>query len=479
MVLGAMEFAAASDDNTLEFRCEGAVIPQSTYNGNSQPAMIFMRLRAKEKADRQFTLLTTKIDELNREIFDRRRAEEESRRLYQEIAEASRLKDEFLATVSHELRTPLNVILGWSQMLRTSNPDPERLNKGLETIERTARSQNQLIDDLLDVSRIVTGKLRLDVRPVEIADIITSAIDSLRPAADNKAVRLQTVIDPMAGVVAGDAERLQQAIWNLLANAIKFTPKGGRVQVRLERVNSHVEVVVSDTGIGIEPDFLPFVFDRFRQADGSKTRNFGGLGLGLSIVRHLVELHGGSAHVASEGAGKGSVFTLKLPTIITTEPLLDLTSRGVRRHPIAEPEDPRPEALGASTALAGISILVVEDEADAREMMRAMLGFYGAKVTTAANASDGLAKMAGTDIDLLISDIEMPGEDGYSLIRQLRLGAAEIPSTNIPAIALTAHARASDRLEAIEAGFDTHVAKPFEPAELVAVIIGLLRRTRS
>jgi signal transduction histidine kinase len=255
------------------------VISTAEGNGSIPPASIFLRLKPKAIADRKFSLLTQKIDELNREIFDRRRAEDESHRLYQEAAEASRLKDEFLATVSHELRTPLNAILGWTRMLRTSDFTPERLANALETIERSASSQNQLIDDLLDVSRIVTGKLRLDVRPVQISDTVAKAVESLSPAAENKSVRLQTILDPRAGIVSGDAERLQQAIWNLLANAIKFTPKGGRVQVRLERVNSHVEIIVSDTGIGIEPDFLPFVFDRFRQADGSKTRNYGGLGL--------------------------------------------------------------------------------------------------------------------------------------------------------------------------------------------------------
>ncbi|MBA2380149.1 MAG: hybrid sensor histidine kinase/response regulator [Blastocatellia bacterium] len=480
MVMGALEIPSEGDEGSLLFRCEGAVIPPAVNNDpTAQPAMIFLRLRAKEKADQQFSLLTRKIDELNREIFDRRNAEEESRRLYLEVAEASRLKDEFLATVSHELRTPLNVILGWSRMLRTSQPEPEKLEKALATIERTARSQNQLIEDLLDVSRIVTGKLRLDVRPVEISTVVASAVDSLRPAAENKNVRLQTVIDPLAGMVSGDAERLQQAIWNLLANAIKFTPKGGRVQVRLERVNSHVEVIVSDTGIGIDPDFIPFVFDRFRQADGSKTRHYGGLGLGLSIVRHLVELHGGTAHVASEGPGKGAVFTIMLPSIIASEPFINLTSDGDRRHPRAEQESSRLEAPGGKTALTGVNILVVDDEGDAREMMREMLELYGATVRTAASAAEAVAKMAGNDHDLLISDIEMPEEDGYSLIRKIRAGAAEIPSTNIAAIALTAHARVTDRLSAIEAGFDTHVAKPFELVELVAVIVGLLRRTRT
>jgi signal transduction histidine kinase/CheY-like chemotaxis protein len=477
MVIGSLELSGNGSGEVMDFRCEGAVIsPAVELNGHSQPAKIFLRLKSKENAASKFSLLTQKIYELNREIFDRRRAEQESRRLYQEAEEASRLKDEFLATVSHELRTPLNAILGWARMLRTTEPTPERLEKALETIERSARSQNQLIEDLLDVSRIVTGKLRLDVRPVEISNVVISAVESLRPAAENKNVRLQTVIDPQAGLVSGDAERLQQAIWNLLANAIKFTPKDGRVLVRLERVNSHVEVIVSDTGIGIEPDFLPFVFDRFRQADGSKTRKFGGLGLGLSIVRHLVELHGGTAHVNSDGQGKGSTFTIKLPSIVISE-LPTHTDRHVeRRHPTAEEEMQRLEPLGGGSALSGINVLLVDDEPDAREMMLALLESYGAKVTAASNADDAIAAVRIGAFDVLISDIEMPDKDGYSLVRKIRAGGSEAVSSNIAAIALTAHARVTDRLNSIAAGFDSHVAKPFEPAELIAVIVGLLRR---
>ncbi|CAN5635116.1 hypothetical protein BH24ACI3_BH24ACI3_05660 [soil metagenome] len=480
MVIGSLTLSANGSGEGLDFRCEGAVIsPAAEVNGALHRAMIFLRLTAKEKADRKFSLLTKKIYELNREIFDRRRAEQESHRLYKEAEEASRLKDEFLATVSHELRTPLSAILGWARKLRTTDPDPERLEKALETIERNARSQNQLIEDLLDVSRIVTGQLRLDVRPVEISSVVALAVESLHPAADNKVIRLQKVIDPRAGLVSGDAERLQQAIWNLLANAIKFTPKGGRVQVRLERVNSHVEVIVSDTGMGIEKDFLPFVFDRFRQSDGSKTRKYGGLGLGLSIVRHLVELHGGTAHVASDGPGKGATFTLKLASLVFVEPSGGMAPDAQRRHPTASYGDHDPEMLVSAASIAGVSVLLVDDEPDTREMMQAMLESYGAVVTPAANAAEAIAKLAGKALDLLISDIEMPDEDGYSLIRKIRSADPGDPSTNISAIALTAHARVADRLNAIEAGFDSHVAKPFDPAELVAVIVGLLRRTRS
>ncbi|MDI1242468.1 MAG: ATP-binding protein [bacterium] len=479
MVIGSLEFCANATGETKSFRCEGAVIsPAIEQNGVSKPAMIFLRLTAKEKADQKFSVLTKKIYELNREIFERRNAEQESRRLYREAAEASRLKDEFLAAVSHELRTPLNAILGWAQILRKTSPAPDTLEKALETIERNARSQNQLIEDLLDVSRIVTGKLRLDVRPVEISSIVTSAVESLRPAVENKNINLQTVIDPRAGMVSGDSERLQQVVWNLLANAVKFTPKGGRVQVRLERVNSHVEVIVSDTGMGIDPDFLPFVFDRFRQSDGSKTRKYGGLGLGLSIVRHLVELHGGTAHVASDGPGKGSTFTIKLTSIVFVQSSPATGAGAARRHPTAEQEGLEPRAFGGTSALFGLNILLVDDEFDTREMMQAMLESYNAAVIPTSSAEEALAELSGEDFDLLISDIEMPEEDGYSLIRKIRARDPGVPSTNIPAIALTAHSRVVDRSTAIGAGFDAHVAKPFDPAELVAVILGLLRRTR-
>ncbi len=454
MVLGSMSISANGSGEVADFRCEGAVIsPAAESNGTSHPALIFLRLTSKEKADQKFSLLTKKIYELNREIYDRRRAEKESRRLYQEATEASRLKDEFLATVSHELRTPLSAILGWARILRTTNPDPERLQTALETIERNARSQNQLIEDLLDVSRIVTGKLRLDVRPVEISGVVTSAVEALRPAADNKGIDLHTVIDPRAGLVSGDSERLQQAIWNLLANAIKFTPDGGRVQVRLQRVDSHVEVVVTDTGMGIEADFLPFVFDRFRQSDGSKTRKYGGLGLGLSIVRHLIELHGGTAHVASDGLGRGSTFAIKIPSMIDVEPSVGIFPDADGQQPAVLQGNLARGVFSEKSALAEVRILLVDDEPDTREMMLAMLETFGAAVIPASSAAEAFAKITGNEFDLLISDIEMPEEDGYSLIRKLRGGDPQDPSTNIAAIALTAHARVSDRLSAIEAGF--------------------------
>lgn len=471
VIFGALEFCSGKEESeSLEFRAEGAVLKPAS---DGEAAKIFLRLKPKETADRRFILLTQKIDELNREIVERRRAEEESQKLYQEAKEANRLKDEFLATVSHELRTPLNAILGWARMLRMNDLDEAHIAKALETIERNARSQTQLIEDLLDVSRIITGKLRLDVRPVEIGSIIEAAVESLRPTAENKSVRLQVVTDPRAGLVSGDAERLQQVIWNLLSNAIKFTPKGGRVQVRLERVNSHVEIIVSDTGAGIEPEFLPFVFDRFRQADASKTRKQGGLGLGLAIVRHLVELHGGTAHVFSGGRGKGATFTIKLPVIVVSDAERFPNEIGERIHPSVSEILPN---LEAEPILENLNLLIVDDAPDAREMMRILLENYGARVTKASSAADALEKLQENDFDILISDVEMPDVNGYSLIQKIR-AATDSDFHKIGAIALTAHARTADRMQALSAGFDSHVAKPFEPAELVAVIAGLARRT--
>lgn len=470
MIFGALNLRG-TDGEYIEYRCEGAVVQPA---GDNEPAMIFLRLKPKETADRRFILLTQKIDELNKEIIERRRAEEESRKLYHEAIEANRLKDEFLATVSHELRTPLNAILGWSRMLRTNNLDEAHFAKALETIERNARSQTQLIEDLLDVSRIITGKLRLDVRPLEIASVVEAAVESLRPTAENKAIRLQVVLDPRAGLVSGDSERLQQAIWNLLSNAIKFTPKRGRVQVRLERVNSHIEIIVSDTGMGIEPEFLPFVFDRFRQADASKTRNYGGLGLGLAIVRHLVELHGGTVHAYSAGIDEGTTFTIKLPVIIVSDAERFPDEVGKRIHPTAFESSLK---LESQPAIENLRLLVVEDESDAREMMRVLLESVGAKVTLVSSVADALEKLENSHFDILISDVEMPNEDGYSLIKRIRR-ADNAEYSEIGAIALTAHARTADRLRALSAGFDSHVAKPFEPAELLTVIAGLARRTK-
>ncbi len=470
MIPGALDLRDSNEEH-LEFRCEGAVIEQADGNGG---AKIFLRLKPKKSADKKFTLLTKKIDELNLEVSERKRAEEASRKLYREATEANRLKDEFLATVSHELRTPLNAILGWARMLRMNYLDEAHFAKALETIERNARSQAMLVEDLLDVSRIITGKLRLDVRPVEIAPIVEAAIETIRPTAENKSIRLQVVIDPRNGFVSGDSERLQQIFWNLLSNAIRFTPKRGRVQVRLERVNSHIELIVSDTGVGIETEFLPYVFDRFRQADSSKTRNYGGLGLGLAITRHLVELHGGTVHVFSAGAGHGATFTIKLPVIIVRDIDRFPNEVGKRIHPTAFEESRLAEN---NLTLENLKLLVVEDDADAREIMKVLLKSYGAEVSVVSSAAAALEKFESSFFDILISDVEMPNEDGYSLIKKVRENNESYYGT-IGAIALTAHARTSDRLNVLAAGFDAHVAKPFEPAELIAVIASLVRRSK-
>jgi len=382
--------------------------------------------------------------------------------------EANRLKDEFLATVSHELRTPLTAILGWAHMLRTGQyAFDRRAGAALETIERNARAQAQIIDDLLDVSRIITGKLRLDVRAVEPDSFIDAAVEAVRPAAEAKGVRVQKLMDAGLASVSGDPVRLQQVVWNLLSNAIKFTPSGGRVQVRMERAGSHIEIAVSDTGIGIAPDFLPHVFDRFRQADGRTTRRHGGLGLGLAIVRHLVELHGGTVRAESEGEGHGSTFTVTLPAapVYTSEQARRVQPAARETLPFFECPD----------RLDGLRVLVVDDEPDARELLKAGLGHCGARVTEAASAAEALASVEGAPPDLLISDIGMPGEDGYSLIRKVRSLPAE-RGGRVPAIALTAYARAEDRMQALRAGYQMHVPKPVELVELAAVAASLVRR---
>jgi signal transduction histidine kinase/CheY-like chemotaxis protein len=406
--------------------------------------------------------------EVRDHLVEQKRAQEERARLLAEAEEANRTKDEFLATMSHELRTPMTAILGWTHLLRTNAFGEADFARALETIERNAHVQTKLIDDLLDISRIITGKLRLDVRSVDLGSVIGAAVEATRPTAEAKAIRLQTLVDPKAGPVAGDHDRLQQVVWNLLTNAIKFTPKGGRVQVRLERVDSHVELTVSDSGKGISTEFLPHVFDRFRQADGTTTRVHGGLGLGLSIVRQLVELHGGTVAAESEGKDKGATFIVQLPLMVTRRDLTGTT----RRHPTAGGAG----SLDAHPSLEGLRILVVDDEADARDMLRAVLELCGAEVTTAESAEAALEIIGRSRPDVLISDIGMPLEDGYSFIAKVRATEAG-QDERIPAIALTAYARVEDRVRALNAGFQVHVPKPIEPVELVAVVASLTGRT--
>jgi signal transduction histidine kinase/ActR/RegA family two-component response regulator len=414
----------------------------------------------------------------NARLFDaasRARAEAETaaaekERLYREAQESSRLKDEFLATISHELRTPLTAILGWAHMLRTGQFDGDSALKALETIERNARAQAQLIDDLLDVSRIITGKLRIDVRQVDPNSFVEAAIEAVRPAAEAKGVRMQKIMDTGVVSVSADPVRLQQVVWNLLSNSLKFTPRGGRVQVRLERVNSHIEIAVSDTGAGITPEFLPHVFDRFRQADQRTTRQHGGMGLGLAIVRHLVELHGGTVRAESAGVGQGATFTVLLPVA----PVYQAGADGERVHPAARDTLPSYDCV---ERLDGLRVLVVDDEPDTRELLKAGLGQSGAEVTVAGSAAEALEAMRATTPDLLISDIGMPEEDGYELIRRVRAQSNENWG-RVPAIALTAYARVEDRMQALRAGYQMHVPKPVEMAELVAVAASLVQRGR-
>jgi PAS domain S-box-containing protein len=409
-----------------------------------------------------------------RDITERKLAEQERERLLAsekhsraQAEEASRLKDEFLALVSHELRTPLNAIMGWASLLRMRKLD-EQTAHAIETIQRNAQTQAQLIADLLDVSRIVSGQMRLNIRPVEIATVLDAALEAVRPSASAKSIDLQTLIDPAAGPITADPDRLQQIFWNLLSNAIKFTPKGGQVQVRVKRADSHLEVIVSDTGKGIDRKLLPFVFDRFRQGDSSTTREHVGLGLGLAIVRHLVELHGGAVRASSEGEGKGAEFVVELPTSVLAR--LPEPDKRARIDPIVG------EAIqGPMPSLAGLRILLVDDEPDAREVVAAILGAAGAEVASAASARAALEMVRELNPDVLVSDIGMPGEDGYELIRKVRALPPE-GGGRVPAIALTAFARTQDRLKVISAGYQMHVPKPVEPVELATVVASLIRR---
>jgi signal transduction histidine kinase/ActR/RegA family two-component response regulator len=380
---------------------------------------------------------------------------------------ASRARDEFLATVSHELRTPLTSIVGWIQLLQLER-DETFLTEGLETIDRNARAQSRLIEDILDFSRINAGKLHLNVRPLDLSDVIDAATDVVRPAADAKGVRIERVLDSEAGHVSGDTDRLQQVVWNLLSNAVKFTPRGGKVLIRLERINSHCELTVSDTGQGISPKFLPYVFDRFSQADSSSTRAHAGLGLGLGIVRHLVELHGGTVQAFSPGEGQGATFAVRLPLLVAHHRPEDA---------VVAIELPALRTIEQAFAdLTGVSVLVVEDNDDSRKLLQTILTRAGAAVQVAESVPTALRILAGEWPDIVISDIEMPGEDGYSLIRKIRL--QEPPSQRVPAIALTAYTRSADRVRALAAGFQTHMSKPVEPAELVAAVKSLAARRK-
>ncbi len=422
-------------------------------------AKIAHDITARRDAERQLQAREAELSKLaaERQVFleSERAARSEAERL-------SHIKDEFLATLSHELRTPLNAIQGWAHLLRERKTSPGDVERGLETIERNVRVQAQIVNDLLDMSRIVSGKIHLEVQPLYLHEVINGAIEAVRQSAVAKDIRLQAVLDSRIGAVRGDPNRLQQVLWNLLSNAIKFTPKGGHVHIALERVNSHAEICVEDNGIGISSEFLPYVFERFRQADASTTRRFGGLGLGLSIVKSLVELHGGTVRVKSPGESQGSTFIISLPI----------------SHVRADAREPVPRRMDSLDTfelprLDDVRVLIVDDEADGRALIARILEDRGAKPVGVASADEALKALARESFDVLLSDIGMPNLDGLELIRQVRkLDSSR--SGPLPAIAITAYARPEDRQRSLLAGFHMHLSKPVEARELIASIAGLL-----
>ena len=418
--------------------------------------------QARERVERE---LRDARDALRNAGVERERLLEAEKSARAEAERVSRMKDEFLATLSHELRTPLGAILGWTQVLKRKTADPE-FAQALEIIERNTRSQARLIEELLDMSRIIAGMIRLDVQQLLPIDVVRAAIETVTPAAEAKDLRLESALEPTAGPVHADAGRLQQAVWNLLSNAIKFTPKGGRVDVALRRVDSHVEISVADTGVGIAPEFLAHVFERFRQADASTTRRHGGLGLGLAIVKHLVELHGGTVHAESAGEGKGATFSVRLPVAalraVHLAEHLRIASPALANYLIAD--------------LSGLRVVVVDDDPDTRTLVAKVLSDCGAHVVSASSAAAALALVAQARPAVLLTDIGMPELDGYGLLRRMRAAYGADP---IPAIALTAFARAEDRTRALREGFRLHLAKPVEPAELVASVASVAGRTVS
>jgi signal transduction histidine kinase/FixJ family two-component response regulator len=428
-------------------------------------------LKNIEASEAQADLAQRHVDELSGYIGELKRSEEERGQLLlreqqarAEAEAANRSKDEFLATLSHELRTPLTSLLGWANLLRTSGPSEALMAQGLEAIERNARSQTQLIDDLLDVSRIISGKLRIETQPVDMSAVIEAAISVVLPAADAKSIQLRYRHRPMVRPVSGDPARLQQVIWNLLSNAVKFTPKGGRVDITLKQLETQTIVIVQDNGKGIGPELLPHVFDRFRQGDSSTTRAYGGLGLGLGIVRHLVELHGGAVSAESEGEGKGSVFSVMFPPIISRN--------GSGSYKLAAQSNGDETLVSSAMTLRGLRVLVVDDESDTLELLRTMIELSGADVRTCESAREALEMLKDWMPDVLMSDIGMPGEDGYALIKKVRSLSPETGG-RIPAAALTAYARKEDRARALAAGFQEHLAKPISSDQLLGTIAHL------
>jgi PAS domain S-box-containing protein len=414
---------------------------------------------------------------LMKDVTAKRRIEAEREQLLQseraarsEAERSSRMKDEFLATLGHELRTPLNAILGWSEVLRRTGSANAKLADGLRVIERNARAQAQIIEDLLDMSSIISGKVRLEMRKVDLASVIEASLNAVRPAAETKGIELKVAFDTSTGPVRGDSNRLQQVFWNLLTNAVKFTPKAGCVSVTLGSEGSQLKVSVADDGEGIDRAFLPYVFERFRQADASTSRRHGGLGLGLSIVKQLVELHGGSITAFSPGKEKGSTFTVKLPVMAVD---IESAEWNAQRSYAPRSASDHADAYAQSADLGGVRVLVVDDEPDARSLIERLLQECEATVTTAGSASEALEHVVREAPDVLLSDIGMPKEDGYSLMRRIRRLSGK--ASRIPAIALTAYARAEDRAKALQAGYQMHLAKPVEPATLIATVARLVK----
>jgi signal transduction histidine kinase/ActR/RegA family two-component response regulator len=445
-----------------------------TVHSRVLPAESYAGLNNYNDRLREIARLQQKARALETEILERKEVEERLRRALvgeqmarAEAETANRMKDQFLATVSHELRTPLNAIIGWSHLLKSGNLDHATSARALETIDRNAKSQAQLIEDILDVSRMITGKLRLNQELVDIASVINAAIDSVQLAVDSRDIRLNITLDPSARHTVGDSSRLQQVVWNLLANAIKFTPSGGSIEVTVKRAGSNLQICVSDSGQGISPAFLPHIFEHFRQADGKTTRLHGGLGLGLAIVRQLVELHGGSIQAESPGEGLGCTFTIELPLAPATQrrPAARTSAAGVQ---IAEA--PQTNAT-VPTSLADVKVLLVDDDIDTLHILSVMLTECKAQVQTATSVSEGLEALEWFAPDVVVSDLAMPGEDGYALIRKLR--DAEIVTSQVPAVALTSYVRVEDRARALSAGFNMFVAKPVQPDELIAAIANL------
>jgi len=447
------------------------------FFGHAQPGMFTRRserrvgvlaAQASIAMDRAnlFQQLKERESELKRLAEDREEIIEAERKARSEAERLGRMKDEFLATLSHELRTPLNAIQGWTRILMSGQRSDEEA-RALQTIERNARTQGKIINDLLDMSRIISGKVHLDVQSLHLLDVIETAVATVHQSAEAKGIRISQLLDSSIGLVRGDANRLQQVLWNLLSNAVKFTPAGGRISVVLERVNSHLEIVIEDSGAGIPPELLPHIFDRFWQADSSITRQHGGLGLGLSIVKSLVELHGGSVRVKSPGPGLGSTFVVALP-VSHVRPE-ETAALGARRA------NETPEILELPS-LTGFTVLVVDDEPDGAALLARILNDRGAEVIIAASGAEALKCAAKQHLDIILSDIGMPGIDGYELMRRLRRGDAK--SSRIPAIAVTAYARAEDRQRALLAGFQMHIAKPVDGAELVAGVASLVQVSR-